>query len=90
MTETNPVASVALLKPGMEEWEHERQLDVMETAGLPILGLQVKIVDEDGDELPHDGEAFGELLIRGPWIAAEYYNDPRSPAVVRRRLAAHR
>ena len=79
MTETNPVASVALLKPGMEEWEHERQLDVMETAGLPILGLQVKIVDEDGAELPHDGEAFGELLIRGPWIAAEYYNDPRSP-----------
>ena len=38
-----------------------------------------KIVDEVGDELPHDGEAFGELLIRGPWIAAEYYNDPRSP-----------
>jgi fatty-acyl-CoA synthase len=79
MTETNPVASVAILKPGMEEWDFERQLDVMESAGLPIPGLQVKIVDEDGDELPHDGEAFGELLIRGPWIAAEYYRDPRSP-----------
>ena len=79
MTETNPVASVALLKPEMEEWEFERQLDVMETAGLPIPGLQVKIVDDEGNELPHDGEAFGELLIRGPWIAAEYYKDPRSP-----------
>ena len=40
--------------------------------------MQVKIVDENGDELPHDGEAFGELLIRGPWIAAEYYKDSRS------------
>lgn len=79
MTETNPVASVALLKPEMLEWDFERQLDFMETAGLPIPGLQVKIVDDEGNELPQDGEAFGELLIRGPWIAAEYYRDPRSP-----------
>ncbi|HKX74367.1 MAG TPA: long-chain fatty acid--CoA ligase [Acidimicrobiia bacterium] len=79
MTETNPVASMALLKPGMSEWDFERQLDVLETAGLPIPGLQVKIVDDNGEELPQDGEAFGELLIRGPWIAAEYLRDPRSP-----------
>lgn len=79
MTETNPVAAVAQLKPEMESWPFERQLDFLETAGLPIAGLQVKIVDDDGNELPEDGEAFGELLIRGPWIAAEYLNDPRSP-----------
>jgi fatty-acyl-CoA synthase len=78
MTETNPVASTAILKPEMEEWDLQRQLDFMETAGMPLAGLKVKIVDEVGDELPHDGEAFGELLIRGPWIAAEYYNDARS------------
>ncbi|GIU92371.1 MAG: acyl-CoA synthetase [Acidimicrobiia bacterium] len=79
MTETNPVAAVALLKPHMADWEWERKLDVLETAGLPVPGLQVKIVDDEGNELPWDGEAFGELLIRGPWIAAEYYKDPRSP-----------
>jgi fatty-acyl-CoA synthase len=79
MTETNPVASVAQLRPEMDQWPWERQLDVLESAGRPVIGLKVKIVDENGDELPHDGEAFGELLIRGPWIAAEYYNDPRSP-----------
>ncbi len=79
MTETNPVASIAVLKPEMEDWDFDRQLDILETAGLPIPGLQVKIVDEAGEALPHDGEAFGELLIRGPWIAAEYYNDPRTP-----------
>ena len=78
MTETNPVASTALLKPEMEEWDFERQLDVLETAGRVILGLQVKIVDEDGNELPQDGEAFGELLIRGPWVAGEYYKDART------------
>ena len=78
MTETNPVASVAILKPHMAGWDWERQLDYLETAGLPIPGVQVKIVDADGVALPHDGEAFGELLIRGPWVAAEYYRDPRS------------
>jgi fatty-acyl-CoA synthase len=62
----------------MEDLDFERQLDVMETAGIPLPGLQVKIVDEVGDRLPEDGEAFGELLIRGPWVAAEYYDDPRS------------
>jgi acyl-CoA synthetase (AMP-forming)/AMP-acid ligase II len=78
MTETNPVASAATLKPWMEDLPWSEQLDILETAGRPIPGLQVKIVDEIGDPLPHDGEAFGELLIRGPWIAAEYYRDPRS------------
>jgi fatty-acyl-CoA synthase len=78
MTETNPVASMALLRPEMEDWPFERQLDFMEMAGTVVPGLEVKIVDEVGEELPHDGVAFGELLIRGPWIAAEYYNDSRS------------
>ena len=80
MTETNPVASAATLKPWMEDWDWEKQLDVLETAGRPVPGLLVKIVDEMDEPLPHDGEAFGELLIRGPWIAAEYYKDDRSPA----------
>lgn len=78
MTETNPVASAATTKPWMDDWDWHDQLDVLETAGRPIPGLQVKIVDENDESLPHDGEAFGELLIRGPWIAAEYYEDPRS------------
>ncbi len=78
MTETNPIASTSLLMPWMEDWDFERQLDIYETQGRIVPGLQYKIVDEFGEELPHDGEAFGELLIRGPWIAAEYYNDSRT------------
>lgn len=78
MTETNPVAAAALLKPEHDRLSLDEKLDRLETAGIPVAGLQVKIVDDAGEELPWDGEAFGELLIRGPWIAAEYYNDPRS------------
>ncbi|NNF65152.1 MAG: long-chain fatty acid--CoA ligase [Acidimicrobiia bacterium] len=78
MTETNPVASVASLKPEMESWETERKLDILESQGRILIGLEAKIVDEDGEPLPHDGEAFGELLVRGPTVAAEYYNDERS------------
>ena len=62
----------------MAGWDWGDQLDVLETAGRPIPGLQVKIVDVNDEPLPHDGEAFGELLIRGPWVAAEYYQDDRS------------
>src|SRR5690625_6058628 len=45
--------------------------------GLLVPGLEMKIIDGNG-EIPWDGEAVGELLLRGPWIADEYYNDPRS------------
>ena len=80
MTETNPVASMSSLKPHHEHLPVERQLDLLETVGMLAPGLEAKIVDDDGSELPWDGVAFGELLIRGPWIAAEYYRDARSPA----------
>ena len=78
MTETNPVASTATLTPEMEDWDFEQQLDRLETAGRPL-----RSPGEDrrrtGRGLPQDGEAFGELLIRGPWVAAEYLNDHAAP-----------
>jgi fatty-acyl-CoA synthase len=45
---------------------------------LPVVGVDVKIVDENGQEMPYDGKSVGELLIRGPWVTCSYYNDPRS------------
>ncbi len=64
----------------MQDWDLERKLDIMETVGVPMPGLRMKIVDDEGNELPHDGVAFGELLVQGPWIAAEYYRDERQDA----------
>ena len=46
-------------------------------AGLTIPGLEIEIFDENWKALPHDGEAVGEVCIRGPWICAEYYENPQ-------------
>jgi fatty-acyl-CoA synthase len=82
MTETNPVASVAVLNPRQRASGRNEQLDLLETAGVRAPGLEMRIVDDEGLDLPHDGEAACELLIRGPWIAAEYLRDPRSAETV--------
>ena len=76
MTETSPMGSVNRLKPKMKDWPRERMLDVKQRAGIITTGLEVRIVDEEGQEVPHDGVAMGRLLIRGPWVASEYFKDP--------------
>ncbi|MBT4257201.1 MAG: AMP-binding protein, partial [Gammaproteobacteria bacterium] len=55
----------------------DQQFENIAKAGLAMPGLEIEIFDEEWNRLPHDGEAVGELCIRGPWIAAEYYNDPQ-------------
>jgi acyl-CoA synthetase (AMP-forming)/AMP-acid ligase II len=79
MTETNPVASIArrINKRADLKLSLDQQFANINKAGLPLPGLDVKIVDDDFNKLPHDGTAVGQLLIRGPWICAEYYNDPQ-------------
>lgn len=79
MTETSPLGTVNHLKPPMNDWPRSRQLDVKQRAGLQAPGLALRIVDDAGNEVAHDGQAMGRLLVRGPWIAATYYKeDPSS------------
>src|SRR3546814_18293745 len=61
-------------------WLKTEFYDLAEGQGRPLYGVQMKIVDDDGKELPRDGKAFGELLVRGPWIASGYYLLDKSPA----------
>src|SRR3954453_6754516 len=68
MTETSPLASVCHA-PDDDYAARTRQ-------GRPIALIEARIVGDDGEELPWDGEATGELEVRGPWIASEYYEDP--------------
>jgi fatty-acyl-CoA synthase len=73
MTETSPVGSVARPPRGVEgdeEWEHRVK------AGRILPLVEARIVDDDGAEVDWDGESTGELEVRGPWIASDYYNDP--------------
>ena len=73
MTETSPVGAVN--RPTREHLRLplERQLDQAMKSGRPLFGIELKIVDEDGEELPWDGATSGRLLARGPWVANAYY-----------------
>ncbi len=79
MTETNPLGTIGrrVGKRWQLESADEELFANQAKAGLLIPGLEMEIVDEQFKPLAHDGESVGELLIRGPWIAAEYYNDPQ-------------
>lgn len=77
MTETTPVVTVAKLKSYQANLSYEEKLKLRATQGRVVPGVEVKIVNDNG-EVKADGQAMGELLIRGPWIADSYYKDDRS------------
>lgn len=78
MTETNPLGTLSrkVAKRSHLTLSEDQQFDNIAKAGLASPGLEIEIFDENWETL-HDGEAVGELLIRGPWICSEYYNDPQ-------------
>jgi fatty-acyl-CoA synthase len=78
MTEISPIATVTSLKSHHDSLPDEQRFGLMARHGFPLAGVDLRIVDADGLELPWDGIAVGELQARGPWVAAGYYNDPRS------------
>ena len=73
MTETSPLATANLKTPDMEKLSKDEMYQLQTKQGKPIYGVQLKIVDDDGNRLPEDGKAFGKLLIKGPWIIKRYY-----------------
>ncbi|MHB8156073.1 MAG: long-chain fatty acid--CoA ligase [Desulfocucumaceae bacterium] len=77
MTETTPLVTLSKTKSYMDEWTTEKQYEVRVKQGVVAPGLELKIVGENGEDLPNDGKTMGELLIRGPWIAGEYYKNPQ-------------
>ena len=78
MTETSPLGTVSTLRPGMESLPLEEQFRMRQLAGHGIFGIAMKIVDEDGRELPWDGKASGELKVRGPWVCSGYFRQDSS------------
>ena len=80
-TETSPVVTLSIPKGYMETMSVDEKIDVRTTAGMPIPGLDVKLINtETGKEARMDGKEMGEILVRGPWIASEYYKDPKQSA----------
>jgi acyl-CoA synthetase (AMP-forming)/AMP-acid ligase II len=73
MTEMSPVGTMSRLKYATEQLPREEQLKVKLKQGRPFYTVEMKIVDDNGKELPHDGKTFGHLLVRGPAVAKSYF-----------------
>jgi len=82
MTETAPTTVGAFVKKYMRDWSKEKLDEVRVKTGLPIPGLEVDVVDENGNSVPHDDESIGQIVIRGPWIMEKYYKNPEKTAEV--------
>ena len=76
MSETCPILSLAQLKPSMTALDAEQQIDYRTKSGLPVQLVDLRIVDEQMRDVPHDGEASGEVVARAPWLTQGYLNDP--------------
>ncbi len=73
MTEMSPLGTVCSFKPAHLGKTQEQRYAVMAKQGRAVFGVDMKIVDDNGKELPFGGETSGDLLVRGPWIVANYF-----------------
>jgi fatty-acyl-CoA synthase len=76
MTEMTPLGTICRLKSYMESLPDEERYAIRAKQGVVVGGVDLRIVDEAGNELPWDGKNAGEIQVRGPWITSGYYNNP--------------
>jgi len=81
MTEMSPLGCLCKLQIQHLDLPLEEQHHILEKQGHVVYGVDWKIVDGEGKELPWDGKAFGDLHVRGPWIIRQYYKGDKSPLV---------
>lgn len=77
MTETSPLVVISTLKSYQENLDYEDRLEIRAKQGVLVPGLSIKVEGKNG-EVAWDGKEMGELCIKGPWIASEYYKDERT------------
>ncbi|MBX4159017.1 AMP-binding protein, partial [Lactiplantibacillus plantarum] len=75
MTETSPIGTIANLPPEIVDLPYDEQMKYRLKQGVPPLGIELKLKDEAGVELPHDGTTFGRLMVKGPTISKGYFKD---------------
>jgi 3-(methylthio)propionyl---CoA ligase len=81
MTELSPIGTVGILKGHQLDLPVEQRRFIQAKQGRGVFGIDMKIVGEDGTELPWDGQASGELLVRGHWVVDQYLKGEKSPLV---------
>ena len=75
MTEMSPLGTVCTLKNSHLALSKDEQLKILSKQGRSFFGVDMKIVDAAGKELPWDGKTYGDLYVKGPWILREYFKD---------------
>src|SRR3546814_5095392 len=78
MTEVSPLGTVCTPMPGQADMSDQPKWDVLATQGRAIVGVDVRIVNDAGEELAWDGKVFGNLQVRGPWVLASYFGADHS------------
>jgi len=78
MTEMSPLGVYNTAYPEADDLPEDQRMSLQLRQGKGIFGVEMKIVDDSGTELPWDGESFGALLVRGPWVCERYYGDRES------------
>ena len=73
MTEMSPIGTICTLKPEVAGFAREPRMDVQEKQGHPPFGVELRITDDEGQDLPWDGKTFGRLKVRGPAVARAYF-----------------
>jgi fatty-acyl-CoA synthase len=79
MTEMTPLGTVSRLKSYQAELPEAQRFAIRAKQGVPSVGVEIRAIDEEDHEVPWDGQTYGELQVRGPWVIRSYYNDERSP-----------
>jgi acyl-CoA synthetase (AMP-forming)/AMP-acid ligase II len=73
MTEMSPLGTICNLLPKHGGANLAQRLDVQAKQGRPVFGVELRITDDEGRPLPHDGKAYGHLMVRGPWVTKGYF-----------------
>lgn len=81
MTELSPVGTVGILKGAQASLPKPARRAIQSKQGRSVYGIDMKIVDDEGRDLPWDGKSSGELLVRGHWVAQNYLKGEQSPLV---------
>ncbi|WP_395173563.1 long-chain fatty acid--CoA ligase [Roseibium alexandrii] len=82
MTEMSPLGTQGNLPPRMDNWNMKDRIDRKQSQGRRVFGVDLKIVDDEGNRLPHDGKTPGHLYVRGNSITSGYFENPEASALV--------
>ncbi len=79
MTETSPLATINRPLSKHRDFDNEDRFELQALQGRPVFGVELQLVDDDANVLPHDGKSAGELRVRGPWVASSYFKSEGGP-----------